>query len=106
MRAISEGLYSASDFAYWHKSHSRLLHALGIQFPNELSGEGSMVRQSTAVLLYINRTLIARTGSDDDDGLPEPLTGQYQTTSPANFSLMNWPHKYAFSCDQSSFNTW
>ena len=28
-----------------------------------------------------NRTLVSRTGSDDDDGVPEPLTGQYQTFS-------------------------
>ena len=37
-----------------------------------------MVRQSTVVLLYKNRTLVSRTGSDDDGGVPETLTGQYQ----------------------------
>ena len=65
-----------------------LLRTLDIQFPNELSRRGSVVGQSTAVLLYKNRTLVSRTGSNDDDSVPEPLTGQYQTTAPAYFSPM------------------
>ena len=89
MSAILEGLQSAPDFAHWLKSQRRLLHTLEIQFPKELPREGSMVRQSTTVVLYKNRTLVSRTGSDDDDGVPEPLTGQYQTTGPAYFSPMN-----------------
>ena len=56
MSAISEGLQSASDFAHCPMSHRSLLHTLDIQFPNELSREGSMVRQSTVVLLYKKRT--------------------------------------------------
>ena len=35
------------------------------------------------------QTLVSRTNSDGHDGIPEPLTGQYQTTGPAYFSLMN-----------------
>ena len=37
-----------------------------------------------------NWTLVLRTGSDNnDDGVAEPSTGQYQTTGPAYFSPMN-----------------
>ena len=85
IRIIFEGLRGASDFAHWPKSQRSLLHTLDIHFPNELSREGSMVRQSTAVSLYKNWTLVSRTGSDDNDGVPEPSTGQYQTTGPAYF---------------------
>ena len=35
-----------------------LSQILDIQFPNELSREDSMAGQSTAVLLYKNRTLV------------------------------------------------
>ena len=79
MIAIWEGFKSTSDFVHWPMSHTSLSHTLDIQFPNELSREVAMVRQSIAVLLYKNRTLVSRTGFDDDDGVPEPLTGQYQT---------------------------
>ena len=65
-----------------------LLHTVDIQFPNELSRENSMVKQSTAVLLYKKRPLVSRTDSDSDDGVPEPLTGQYQKIGPAYFSPM------------------
>ena len=33
--------------------------------------------------------LVSRTGFNDDDGGPQPLTGQYQTTGHAYFPLMN-----------------
>ena len=64
-----------------------MLNNLDIQFPNELSREGSMF--CTAVLLYKTWVLVSRTGSNDDDGVPEPVSGQYQTTGPAYFSPMN-----------------
>ena len=34
------------------------------------------------MLLYKNLVLVSRTGSDDDDGVPEPLTGQCMKTGP------------------------
>ena len=89
MSTILEGLQSASDFAHSTKSHRNLLHTLDIQFPNELSREGSMVRQSTAVFLYQKHTLVSRTGSDDDDGILEPLMGEWHTTGPTCFSPMD-----------------
>ena len=73
MSAISEGLSCASDFAHWPKSHRSFF----------------MVKQSTAKLLYKIRTLVSRTRSDEDDGVPAPLTGQYQTFGLAYFSVMN-----------------
>ena len=42
-------LADASNFAHWPKSHWSLLHTLDIQLPSELSREGSLVRQSTAL---------------------------------------------------------
>ena len=57
-------------------SRTGVWHTLDIQFPNELSRDGSMAMQSTVVLLYKNLTLVSRIGPDEDDGVPEALTGQ------------------------------
>ena len=41
---ISEGLLSESDYAHCPKSHRSVLHTMGMQFPNELSGQGTYSR--------------------------------------------------------------
>ena len=70
------------------------IYTLDIQFPNELSREGSMVRQSTAVLLYKIRTLVSKTGSDDDDD--DWCTRTLKWTVPDNWACL------LFSMNQGS----